>query len=108
MIDPIGLLSCYGNWIKRGSDRLFNFKCVCFWLCVPCDGSIISGPGTYRHLPSTIGNMISQGGGGLESGDTCLCNKPGDEKDCSKEPASCNQDSLNDENDSFYGSGVSF
>ncbi|MGZ6237143.1 MAG: RHS repeat domain-containing protein, partial [Syntrophales bacterium] len=82
-IDPLGLLSCDGNWSMQGWDRLIMTTCVCYWLCIPCDHPVIWG-GNYRSLPSTFGNLIYQGGAGLKSGDTCFCEKPGTEKDCEK------------------------
>ena len=80
-IDPLGLCgvdgknnSMNGNWRMQGWDRIFNVYCRCYWLFVPHQSSVIWG-GNYRTLPSTPGTMIYQGGG-LESGDTCLCPKP--------------------------------
>ena len=54
---------------------------MCYWLCVPCNGYVIWS-GNERSLPHTYGLMIYTGGEGLESGDRCLCNKPGKDKDC--------------------------
>jgi len=81
-IDPLGLASCDGTWSKAGWDRLFNVTCVCYWLCRPCNDPVIWSENP-RNLPHTLGIMIHAGhGDGLESGDECLCNKPGPEKDC--------------------------
>jgi RHS repeat-associated protein len=86
LTDPLGLLSCDGTWKRMGSARIAMWYCRCYWLCVPCDGTTPIWDGNYRTLPSTIGTMICQGRGGLESGDTCLCKKPGPEKDCDECP----------------------
>lgn len=80
-IDPLGLYSCDGTYRQMGSDRIALWYCRCYWLCVPCDSPVIWG-GNYRTLPSTTGQYIYQGGGGLESGDRCFCKKPGPEKNC--------------------------
>ncbi len=88
LIDPFGLVSCKGNWKKVGSDRLILTTCVCYWACLPCFSSG-EWDGNPRSLPNnqkTFGTYIHQGGGGLEEGDTCLCNKPGPETDCTECP----------------------
>jgi RHS repeat-associated protein len=81
--DPLGLFSCDGTWRHMGSARIAMWYCLCYWLCVPCDTPVIWS-GDYKNLPSTTGQYIYQGGGGLESGDRCFCEKPGPEKDCDK------------------------
>jgi len=85
-IDPLGLISCDGTWWQMASTPGFivvvNY-CRCFWLCVPCHGHVWWTGNPY-NLPSTDGHRAYNGGGGLKTGDTCMCNKPGPEKDCSK------------------------
>src|SRR5881628_2084727 len=50
-LDPLGLEACDGRWVLAGWDRVFNYVCVCYWLCVPCDGPVIWG-GNKRTLPT--------------------------------------------------------
>jgi RHS repeat-associated protein len=78
---PVPSQSCQGYWEMKGWDRLFNFKCICYWLCKPCNGAVVWS-GNYRHLPSTSGNVVYQGGEGLKGGDTCFCRKPSAEENC--------------------------
>jgi RHS repeat-associated protein len=82
--DPMGLMSCNGTWRQHGYNRNYNIACTCYWICVPCDGAMIWG-GNNATLPTTHGTMTnSRGGAGTRSGDDCLCNKPGPDKDCCK------------------------
>jgi RHS repeat-associated protein len=82
LADSLGLMSCNGRWEQVGWDRIFNMVCVCYWLCVPCDGPVIWG-GNPRTLPRTFGTVTNSGD--IESGNDCICrNRPGPEKDCKK------------------------
>lgn len=94
LIDPEGLttsggVTCDdGNWIQRGFDRVFNFRCKCYWLCTACDSPTLWN-GNYQSLPFTYGDMINSpegGGSGTKRGDACLCDKPGPDgcKKCKK------------------------
>ena len=75
----LGPLRCGGEWIMPGWDRTFNVWCRCYWLCRPCNYHVIWSGNQY-NLPTTNGQMIYQGGGGLKNGDTCLCPKPGPDR----------------------------
>jgi len=78
--DPLGLISCNGRWVQVGWDRLFNISCLCYWLCVPCDGPTIWG-GNPRTLPSTVG--VLTGANAIKRGDNCLCfQQPGPQTGC--------------------------
>jgi RHS repeat-associated protein len=87
--DPTGLMFCDGVWQRRGWDELLPKilrMCACYWLCVPCDGQV-AWSGNYRDLPQTKGQMIyvrdnPADKGDVETGNDCLCNKPGPEKGC--------------------------
>ncbi|GAB4373303.1 MAG: hypothetical protein Kow00128_22770 [Deltaproteobacteria bacterium] len=75
--------SCNGRWMQVGYDQTINIACVCYWLCVPCQGQSIWS-GNKRSLPRTPGVLISTGGD-IKRGNDCICwNKPGPEKDCGK------------------------
>jgi len=78
-LDPSGLLSCEGTWKMAGWDRSFNIACICYWLCVPCDGPTIWG-GNYRTLPATWG--VLSGANAVRRGDTCTCGQPGPQTGC--------------------------
>ena len=84
LIDPRGLESCKGRWKVQGTDGPINMWCICYWLCIPCDGPVIWS-GNYKKLPSTFGKWINSGFGGAQGGDSCFCNKkPGSELDCTE------------------------
>jgi RHS repeat-associated protein len=83
-IDPTGLkFYCNGEWKQVGHTRVFNALCKCHWLCYPCkgEGGVIWSPSTMQSLPSTFGTM-QHTGRDIESGDECVCHKPGPEKGC--------------------------
>ena len=82
-VDYFGLVSCNGEWRLKDWEYLLPKilrMCACYWLCRPCDGTVIWS-GKKHRLPSNRGIVIHTGGD-IESGDFCLCNKPGLEKDC--------------------------
>ena len=114
LIDPLGLVpSCQGSWerIDVGFDRFGSMPaltCTCFWLCVPCQGSV-AWSGNTSHLPTSRGNPFfnprkfrsagsgglsrgspgpggtprpGRGGGDLGGGNDCLCEVPGTETGC--------------------------
>jgi len=75
LADPTGLKSkkCCGTW-RSISIRLANAVCLCYWLCYHPSGVIWDG--NWFARPSTIGEIIYTGGGGLKRGDSCLCKDP--------------------------------
>jgi RHS repeat-associated protein len=84
-----GGLACDGTWRYQGWNpslpRILR-RCICYWLCVPCDGAVAWG-GIKESLPSTTGQIYYQSGkppdqGDIEEGNSCACAKPGPEKDC--------------------------
>jgi RHS repeat-associated protein len=74
LVDPSGLIACEGQWKTVYSQNIFpgNF-CVCFWLCIPCDGPTIWGGNPYT-LPLTGGVLTGSRLG------RCVCPKPGPER----------------------------
>jgi RHS repeat-associated protein len=68
--DAFGL--CDGKWVKAGEhipilpapgwQSLPSWVCKCFWLCMPCRGSV-AWSGNIFSLPSTWGNTIVNFGG---------------------------------------------
>jgi RHS repeat-associated protein len=82
-IDPFGLSDekcCFGGyegvWQMVDWKRIFNILCRCYWLCFPQEGVMWSG--SSSNLESTIGTIINntRKGGGVESGNDCLCDYP--------------------------------
>lgn len=82
-VDPTGLKSCNGTWRRHSWHRVLNASCVCYWVCVPCEGEYMVGTG--QNLPRSYGVMYESGYGGVESGDNCLCKKPGESTGCDEE-----------------------
>jgi RHS repeat-associated protein len=83
-IQPQGY--CDGNWKQVGFDRVYNFRCKCYWICNSCDSQSLWS-GNNQSLPFTYGNMINSPegkGAGVKRGDACLCDKPGPDTGCNK------------------------
>lgn len=89
-IDPLGLVSCTGKWVRQGWNPNLPrglHLCTCYFLCMPCEGSV-AWSGIKENLPSTSGRMVYVTGGSSKDGDPeygnqCLCNgKPGPETGC--------------------------
>jgi len=60
--DPLGLEACAGTWIRQQEvvprgGRLVLPRCTCYWLCVPCEGSV-AWSGNPLNLPQTSGWTI--------------------------------------------------
>ena len=75
-IDPLGLIACNGTWKEQGDPDWSFMACRCYWLCIPCNGSVIWG-GNKRTLVSTTGMTIWNP---KNSKYTCNCDKPGPDK----------------------------
>ncbi len=83
--DPLGLIACEGTWRMAGWDRSLNIVCICYWLCIPCNGPVIWS-GNKRVLPGTFG-ILAHTGQSVTRGDFCFCStKPGPETTCPKCP----------------------
>ena len=85
--DPKGLESCNGQWrVEKWEREATNwYGCICYWLCRSCDAKHTAlWGGRYRTLPSTRGKIMYTGfgSGDAGSGDFCLCEKPGPERNC--------------------------
>jgi RHS repeat-associated protein len=86
--DPSGLISCPGNWRRKDWEYMVLVifrKCICYWYCESCDGSYL-WDGNIYNPPSTTGDVIHQGAGGLKRGDNCMCKPPGLQKGCDECP----------------------
>jgi RHS repeat-associated protein len=65
-IDPLGLASCDGKWVKWGEAipqipgpgwTLTPGMCICYWMCVPCRGGV-AWSGNMYSLPTTKGVTV--------------------------------------------------
>ncbi len=73
--DPLGLEACAGTWSRAHTtfDRLERIQyptCSCYWLCMPCSGSV-AWSGNALGLPKTTGMSFvsySTGGNSLSIG----------------------------------------
>lgn len=78
LTDPSGLASCNGWWKKQLVQPIAFGFCVCYWLCLPCDGTTIWGGNPFT-LPFTTGVTTGQR--------NCSCGLPGPETGCECPPA---------------------
>jgi len=76
--------NCIGTWVKTAYQQL-SIMCIQAWRCLSCPegyGDIWSGDPYSTGLPKTVGTMINMGSTGVDSGDSCLADKPGPETGC--------------------------
>jgi hypothetical protein len=88
LVDPTGLLTCQGIWIKHSSHRAFLLwppllwnGCFCWWRCESCDEAPDLQPVDRSDMSRTTGTMMNTGKG-ARFGDTCLCPQPGPQTGC--------------------------
>lgn len=84
-VDPLGLVSCKGQWRTVDSEFIGNLVykqlCICYWLCMPCKGPTIWS-GNRNDLPHTYGGEVFNGSGDASNPSFCVCPKPGPETGC--------------------------